>query len=202
MIDFLRGKVVRTEEARIVLDVNGIGYAVDVPTSTATGAPAAGSEMLLHTELLVREDALQLVGFSSPEQRALYRSLTSVSGIGPKVALKALGAMDTAELAGAIVRGDAAQLTRIPGIGKKTAQILVASLADAVARLRMPDAASRIPAGRSAAPTPSDSEDARLALQALGMDESRARLAIGRALEALGPDAQTAQLVAEALRRA
>jgi len=201
MIDFVRGRVAQVHESRLVLEVAGIGLGIDVPASVAAQAPAMGSEMLLHTELVVREDALQLVGFASPEQRQLYRSLTSVSGIGPKVALKALGGMEPEELAGAIVRGDVASLTRLPGIGKKTAQVLVASLTDAMSKLRL------APSGKATAPTgahppiASRAEDARLALQALGMEEGRAREALARALEALGSQAETAQLVTEALRR-
>lgn len=202
MIDFVRGRVAQVHESRLVLEVAGIGFGIDVPASVAAQAPAVGNEMLLHTELVVREDALQLVGFASPEQRQLYRSLTSVSGIGPKVALKALGGMEPEELAGAIVRGDVTSLTRLPGIGKKTAQVLVASLTDAMSKLRI------VPSGKTAisnegahSPIASRAEDARLALQALGMEEGRARDALARALEVLGSQAETAQLVTEALRR-
>lgn len=201
MIDFVRGRVAQVHESRLVLEVAGIGLGIDVPASVAAKAPTTGSEMLLHTELVVREDALQLVGFASPEQRQLYRSLTSVSGIGPKVALKALGGMEPEELAGAIVRGDVASLTRLPGIGKKTAQVLVASLTDAMSKLRIAPVGKATAAIGLPPPIASRAEDARLALQALGMEEGRAREALARALSALGAQAETAQLVTEALRR-
>lgn len=199
MIDFVRGLVASASESRVVLDVHGIGYGIDVPASVAALAQP-GKEMLLHTELLVREDAMQLVGFATLQQRQLFRSLTSVSGIGPKVALKALGSIEPEELAGAIVQGDVTRLTRLPGVGKKTAQVLVATLADSMAKLRpslsAPGQKPAVPLARTTAV-----DDALLALLALGMDETRARGALGRALEALGPEAATANLVTLALRQ-
>lgn len=199
MIDFVRGQVASASESRVVLDVHGVGYGIDVPASVAALAQP-GKELLLHTELLVREDAMQLVGFATLQQRQLFRSLTSVSGIGPKVALKALGSIEPEELAGAIVQGDVARLTRLPGVGKKTAQVLVATLADSMAKLR-PSLSSNgarpaVPLARTTAV-----DDALLALLALGMDESRARNALGRALESLGPEAPTASLVTLSLRQ-
>lgn len=200
MIDYVRGRVAAVTEGRVVLDVHGIGYGIDVPASVAASAPL-GQELQLHTELLVREDAHQLVGFATLEQRQLFKSLTSVSGIGPKVALKALGSIEPEELAGAIVQGDLARLTKLPGVGKKTAQVLVATLADSMAKLR-PTLQPRAAAGPgSAPPAAGPAEDALLALLALGMDEARARKGIARAQESLGSQAATAALVTLALRQ-
>lgn len=200
MIDFVRGQVAFLSESRIVLDVHGMGMGVDVPASVAAKA-VPGQDMLLHTELLVREDAMQLVGFATVQQRQLFRSLTSVSGIGPKVALKALGSIEPEELAGAIVHGDVTRLTRLPGIGKKTAQVLVATLADSMAKLRPSlGNATGTPASAPLARTTAV-DDALLALMALGMDETRARQSLARAVEALGLDATTAHLVTSALRQ-
>lgn len=180
-----------------------MGLAVDVPTSVAAQAGAPGSEVQLHTHLLVREDALQLVGFQSDVQKQMFLSLTSVSGIGPKVALKLLGEIDPGELAGAIVRGDIARLTRLPGLGKKTAEVLVAHLRDAMAKGKVAGLkpSSRTTAILGVAPTPSG-DDALLALQALGADPIRARAALDRALAEV-PDiaGDTSRQVSEALRR-
>lgn len=199
MIDFVRGLVATSSETRVVLDVHGIGYGIDVPASVAALAQP-GKEILLHTELLVREDAMQLVGFATLQQRQLFRSLTSVSGIGPKVALKALGSIEPEELAGAIVQGDVTRLTRLPGVGKKTAQVLVATLADSMAKLR-PSLSGSGPKPSVALARTTAVDDALLALLALGMDETRARAALSRSLESLGPEAATANLVTLALRQ-
>ncbi len=203
MIEFVRGKVHAREPGRLVIDMGALGLAVDVPASVALEAPPPGKEIHLHTQLLVREDALQLVGFSSDTQKRMFQALTSVSGIGPKVALKALGEIDPGELAGAIVRGDIARLTRLPGIGKKTAEVLVAHLRDAMGKSAKgsPLPVIPAPAGASGA-APSSSSDAVLALQALGLDANRAATAVAKAAEALGESAHdTSRLVAEALKR-
>jgi len=200
VIDFIRGRVSQKHETRLVLDVGGIGFGIDVPQSVVQESPALGQEMTLQTELVVREDALQLVGFASHEQRQLYRSLTSVPGIGPKVAIKVLGSIAPEELAGAIVQGDVARLTRLPGIGKKTAQVLVASLTDAMGKLQisLPAPKPGLPGSLALA---SPSHDALLALLALGMDEARARQGLVQAVATVGEDAPTATLVTMALRR-
>ncbi|MEN9353977.1 MAG: hypothetical protein RL318_1302 [Fibrobacterota bacterium] len=202
MIDFVKGTVAHKSETRITLDVHGLGMGIDVPASVAESA-IVGREQLLHTELLVREDALQLVGFATTQQRQLFRNLTSVSGIGPKVALKALGSIEPEELAGAIVRGDLTRLTRLPGVGKKTAQVLVATLADTMAKLRPSLAAAGTPQHPATTPLPRSSavDDALLALMALGMDENRARQSLARASETLGATAETPALVTLALRQ-
>ena len=201
MIEFVRGKVVSRDAGRVVVDIGPLGLAVDVPASVALEAPAPGQEIRLHTQFLVREDAMQLVGFSSDTQKRMFQALTSVSGIGPKVALRVLGEIDPGELAGAIVRGDVARLTRLPGVGKKTAEVLVAHLRDAMGKghggkTSLPVLRPSAPAGPASA-----SDDALLALQALGVDAVRSRAAVAAALEALGAEADTSRLVAEALRR-
>lgn len=201
MIEFVRGKVVSRDVGRLVVDIGPLGLGIDVPASVALEAPAPGQEIRLHTQFLVREDAMQLVGFASDTQKRMFQALTSVSGIGPKVALKVLGEIDPGELAGAIVRGDVARLTRLPGVGKKTAEVLVAHLRDAMGKGHAGKGSA--PAVRLASPagpsTPSD--DALLALQALGVDAVRARAAVAAAQEGMGDAADTSRLVAEALRR-
>ena len=200
MIEFVRGKVHARDNGRLVVDIGMLGLAVDVPVSVSLEAPAPGQEIHLHTHLLVREDALQLVGFSSDTQKRMFQALTSVSGIGPKVALKVLGEIDPGELAAAIVRGDVARLTKLPGVGRKTAEVLVAHLRDAMGKSAgtHKGAPARL-AVVSTGPT-SPSNDAILALQALGVDPLRARAAVLAAAEAM-EGADTSLLVGEALRR-
>lgn len=179
-----------------------MGLGIDVPSSVSLSAGATGSECTLHTLLLVREDALQLVGFSTDTQKKMFQALTSVSGIGPKVALRVLGEIEPHDLAGTIVRGDLARLTKIPGIGKKTAEVLVAHLRDAMAKSTTGKAAPRslsLPAGP--APSGGNAQDAILALQALGLDAGRAEVSVRSALAELGDDADTSRLVAKALQR-
>lgn len=205
MIEFVRGKVHAREPGRLVIDIGPMGLSVDVPASVALQAPPPGENIVLQTHFLVREDAMQLVGFSSDLQKRMFLSLTSVSGIGPKVALKALGEIEPGELAGAIVRGDVARLTKLPGIGKKTAEVLVAHLRDAMGKSAksgsLPILASNSIPG-AAAPPHSTNSDAVLALQALGLDAARAQLAVAKAEEALeGTPFDTSKLVSEALRR-
>lgn len=204
MIEFVRGKVHAREPGRLVIDIGPLGLSVDVPASVALQAPPPGESIVLQTQFLVREDAMQLVGFASDLQKRMFNSLTSVSGIGPKVALKVLGEIDPGELAGAIVRGDVARLTKLPGIGKKTAEVLVAHLRDAMGKSskagHMPVLSA--PASGSVATVPSAHADAVLALQALGLDAARASASVAKALEAFGETPfDTSKLVAEALRR-
>jgi len=202
MIEFVRGRIVARESTRLVLDVGPMGLGIDVPSSVSLTAGATGSECTLHTILLVREDAMQLVGFATDTQKKMFQALTSVSGIGPKVALRVLGEIEPYDLAGTIVRGDLARLTKIPGIGKKTAEVLVAHLRDAMAKSTTGKAAPRamsLPVG--AIPSGGNAQDAILALQALGLDAARAEAAVRAASVELGPDADTSILVAKALQR-
>lgn len=204
MIEFVRGKVHSREPGRLVIDIGALGLSVDVPASVALQAPPPGESIVLQTQLLVREDAMQLVGFSSDLQKRMFQSLTSVSGIGPKVALKVLGEIDPGELAGVIVRGDVARLTKLPGIGKKTAEVLVAHLRDAMGKSAKGSSVPVLSQATGGA-TPairSASSDAILALQALGLDANRATSAVAKAEEAVAdPAADTSRLVAEALKR-
>lgn len=202
MIEFVRGRIVSREPTRLVLDIGPMGIGIDVPSSVSLTAGATGSECTLHTLLLVREDALQLVGFATDTQKRMFQALTSVSGVGPKVALRVLGEIEPHDLAGAIVHGDLARLTKIPGIGKKTAEVLVAHLRDAMAKSTGGKATPRAATLASAAPSGGNAMDAILALQALGLDAARAEASVRAATSELGADADTARLVAAALRKA
>ena len=130
MISFLRGTVIEKTLTQVVLDVNGVGFACGISSTTAAALPAPGSgeEVLVHTYLQVREDALALFGFLSAEEKALFERLISVSGVGPKVALAALSSFSPRALADAIAAQDVALVSRIPGVGKKTASRIILEL--------------------------------------------------------------------------
>ncbi len=128
MISFLRGSLVFVEENRITLDVHGIGYEVLVPSGLIQRLPPAGQEVEVHTHLYVRDECLQLYGFLSPEDRALFRLLLSTPGIGPRVALTILDTLPAEELFSIISQGNLEGLLRVPGVGKKSAQRLIFEL--------------------------------------------------------------------------
>ena len=130
MIAFLRGRVLDKFPNRIILDVSGVGYEVHVPLSTYYEIGEAGSDVSLRVHTHVREDTLQLFGFLTPLEQLLFQRLIAISGIGPKLAVAVLSGIDSRELVVAVQRADVARLTRIPGVGKKTAERMVLELKD------------------------------------------------------------------------
>jgi Holliday junction DNA helicase RuvA len=130
MIAFLDGEVVSKSGTRVVIDVGGVGYEAQVPTSVLAALPTVGRRARIHTRMVVRDDAMTLFGFSTVDERALFDLLTGVSGVGPKVALSFLSAMTPDAIRRAVVQGDAAALTVVPGVGKKVAQRVVLDLRD------------------------------------------------------------------------
>lgn len=130
MIAHLRGTVLEKHPNLVVVEASGVGYEVHIPVSTFTRLPDIGAEAKLRIHMHVREDAMLLYGFFTPEEKLLFEKLITVSGIGPKVALTALSGIAPADLVTAIRSGDIAQLTRIPGVGKKTAERMVVELRD------------------------------------------------------------------------
>ena len=132
MYAHIEGIVSEKEHDSIVLDANGVGYLLNVSGATLSMAPAVGERMKLYCVLNVRDDAMELCGFYSREEKKMYERLRSVSGVGSKTALQILSALSVRDLSIALVSGDAAALTRVPGIGKKTAQRLVLELKDKV----------------------------------------------------------------------
>ena len=167
------GVVAEKAADSIVLDVNGVGYLLQVSAQTLSLAPAAGGRMKLYAILSVREDAMELFGFHSREEKRMFERLRSVNGVGPRMALSILSSMPLNDLSIALVAGDAAALTRVPGIGKKTAQRLVLELRDKVddAELTGQSAAAAAPAG-------SAESEAIAALMALGYASSEAARAV------------------------
>ena len=130
MIGRLRGTLLEKQPPQILLDVNGVGYDVSAPMTTFYELPATGSEIILHTHLAVSEHSHVLYGFLRESDRALFRTLIKVSGVGPKLALAILSGMSADEFVGCVKNGDGAALTRLPGVGKKTAERLVVEMKD------------------------------------------------------------------------
>jgi Holliday junction DNA helicase RuvA len=130
MIGSLRGRLVAKQAPHIVLECNGVGYDVETPMSTFLDLPAVGAELFLHTHMLVREDAQLLFGFASADERALFRTLLKISGVGAKMGLAILSAMGEADFRRCVEYEDTATLVRIPGVGKKTAERLIIEMRD------------------------------------------------------------------------
>jgi Holliday junction DNA helicase RuvA len=130
VIGRIAGKLVAKHPPQVLVDVNGLGYELDVPMSTLYQLPGVGTDVTLLTHLLVREDAHQLYGFSTEGERTLFRQLLKISGIGARTALAVLSGMSVADLREAVSHQDSGRLTKIPGIGKKTAERLLLELKD------------------------------------------------------------------------
>ena len=196
MIAFLRGKVLDKQPNRIIVDVSGVGYDVQVPLSTFYEVGEEGAEVTLRVYTHVREDALQLYGFLTDLERQVFERLIGISGIGPKLAIAVLSGMDSREVIAAIQRADVARLTGIPGIGKKTAERIVLELKDRLMKLASPVEAG---ASTGAAATDRLREDLLSALQNLGYHRPQAEKAIDAALKS-DADANFEQALRSALR--
>lgn len=128
MIDFMRGTLVSKGVDHAVIELNGMGFHVGMSAVSLAKLPAPGAVVLVHTIMIVREDDISLFGFSSPSERLMFAKLGSVSGIGAKVALSALSTFEADRLAELIAAGDVSSISRIPGVGKKTAQRIILEL--------------------------------------------------------------------------
>jgi holliday junction DNA helicase RuvA len=193
MIGRLRGTLVAKQPPWIVLDVAGVGYELEVPMSTLYDLPETGREVALLTHYAIKEDTAALYGFLREEERALFRNLQKVSGIGARIALAVLSGVSTAEFARLVHDGDIAALTRIPGIGKKTAERIVVELRDRVDAMAL----QTQPRGQGKPLSPQ--EEAVAALQQLGYKPAEAaRLAQDAAVE--GDSAEA--IIRKALRSA
>lgn len=171
MIGRLSGVIAEKAPPQVVIDVGGVGYEVDVPMSTFFNLGGLGERAVLLTHLTVREDAHQLFGFLTHEERATFRQLIKISGVGPKMALGLLSGLSVAELAQAVSRQEAGRLTKVPGIGKKTAERLLLELKDKLAPV--------VGGGAAAALVVHDDQsDILNALLALGYNEREAAAAL------------------------
>jgi Holliday junction DNA helicase RuvA len=186
MIGRLSGLLAEKNPPQLLVDVGGVGYEVDVPMSTFYNLPALGERVTLLTHFVVREDAQQLFGFLSAEERATFRELVKISGVGPRTALSVLSGLSVAELSQAVMRQDGARLTKVPGIGKKTAERLLLELKGKLGPDLAPGAA-----------VASDAQaDIVQALVALGYNEREAASAI----KGLAPDVGVADGIKQALK--
>ena len=168
MIGRIAGKLIAKHPPQVLVDVHGLGYELDVPMSTLYQLPGLGSEITLLTHLVVREDAHQLYGFMSEAERTLFRQLLRISGIGARTALAVLSGMSVADVREAVLRQDSGRLTKVPGIGKKTAERLLLELKD---KLDIAVVAVR-------AETDGAGTDVLHALLALGYSEREAQFAV------------------------
>jgi Holliday junction DNA helicase RuvA len=168
VIGRLRGLLAWKQPPYLLIDAHGVGYELEASLTTFQTLPEIGAEVTLLTHLAVREDAHTLYGFASPAERSLFRNLIRVTGIGPRLALLILSGM-TVELFGRCVReNDTASLTRLPGIGKKTAERLIIELRDRIGELGLDPTVVVLPGGRPIAPAINPVDDAISALVALG----------------------------------
>jgi holliday junction DNA helicase RuvA len=191
MIGRLSGLLAQKSPPLVLLDVGGVGYEVDVPMSTFYNLPALGEKVVLLTHFVVREDAQVLFGFLTEGERATFRQLVKISGVGPRTALSILSGLSVDELAQAVARQDGARLVKVPGIGKKTAERLLLELKGKLG----PDLA--LPA---AAPVSDAQADITQALQALGYSEREAAAAL-KALPAEVGVSEGIKLALKALNR-
>ena len=179
MIAHLRGRLLDKQPNRIILDVNGVGYDLFVPLSTFYNLGEPGADIALRVHTHVREDALALYGFATRLEQDLFERLISISGIGPKLALAVLSGLEPAELMRAIERGDVAQLTGIPGVGKKTSERIVLEMKDRLPRVAAPPPL----AGGPDAERASIRDDVLSALLNLGYHRPLAEQAVAAALK-------------------
>ena len=198
MISRLSGRLLECDVTGIVLDVGGVGFAVAVPMSTFDRLPRVGEVAVLHTVLVVREDSLTLYGFASLPERALFLLLLSVNGVGPRTALNVLSSLPVSTFCTAVTEGDIKALTRINGIGKRSAERLIVELRDRVAEVS-PETAVERPGG-SLAGIPREAADAVAALETLGFKGDTARKAVQKLCEAAAPERPSAEnLIRKAL---
>lgn len=195
MIAYLRGRITDKQPNRVVIDVNGVGYDVFVPLSTFYGLGDQGTETALRIHTHVREDALSLYGFSTSLELVLFERLIGISGIGPKVALAVLSGIEPHELLRAIEQGDVDRLTRIPGVGKKTAERMVVELKDRLPRLRP----ETVVAGGGSSAASLVRDDVLSALVNLGYHRPLSEKAVDAAVKAT-PDGTFERTLKHALR--
>ncbi len=195
MIGRITGILLEKNPPLITIDVHGLGYEVDVPMSTFYNLPATGEKVSLHTHLAVREDAHQLFGFGTEAERAAFRQLLKISGIGARTALAVLSGLSVGDLAQAVTLQDPARLTKIPGIGKKTAERLLLELRD-----RLPKVAAlgtKVGAGGTAVEAaPDNLSDILNALLALGYNDREAHAA----MKGLSPETAVGEGIRQALK--
>lgn len=199
MITFLHGKLVEALPTQAIVDVNGVGYEVLIPLSSFEKLPQPGQEVRLLTHLAVREDAHVLYGFGSAAERDLFRLLiTSVSGVGPRIALNMLSGMTVAAFRGAVAQGDVKALSSVSGVGRKTAERIVVELKDKVGAAGALESSSE---RRGLSDADQKLNDASLALMALGFKQTDAQESVRKAVAMLGDTVTVEDLVRACLKK-
>jgi len=197
MIGFLKGRLAVKQPPMLMVDVNGVGYEMEAPMSTFYGLPATGEPVALFTHLVVREDAHILYAFGTDGERRLFRGLLKISGVGPKIALGILSGASVEDFLRIVEAEDIAMLTRIPGIGRKTAERVIIEMRDSVKKLSMPAAGAAGAAGAATLATPQS--EAFSALIALGYKPPE----VVRLLKSVDePDLATTEIIRRALKSA
>lgn len=204
MIGRLKGELIEKQPPLLLLDVLGVGYEVEASMNTFFRLPEVGQTIVLHTHFVVREDAQLLYGFVDKKERSLFRSLIKANGVGPKMAISILSGMTTEEFIGCLQREDATALTRIPGVGKKTAERLIVELKDKLKLLQkdesadfqltgtdLPNAGHHLSGFR---------EEAESALVALGYKPVHATKSVAQAEQQLGANVSIEELIRLALK--
>ena len=196
MIGFLKGRLALKQPPTLMVDVNGVGYELEAPMSTFYGLPAAGEPVALYTHLVVRDDAHILFGFGTDSERRLFRGLLKVSGVGPKIALGILSGASVEDFLRIVEAEDVAMLTRIPGVGRKTAERVIIEMRDSVHKLATPAAKEGSALGVAAA---SPQSEAFAALVALGYKPTEVTRLLKAADE---PGLSTTEIIRRALKSA
>ena len=193
MIGSLRGRLAGKQAPHIVLECNGVGYEIETPMSTFLDVPAPGTEIFLHTHLMVREDAQILYGFASEDERALFRTLLKVNRVGAKMALGVLSAMSASDFRRCVEYEDTAMLSKVPGIGKKTAERLIMEMRDKVDKVGAPSLR-----GETVTVEASSRSEAFDALVALGYKANEVNKLLGK----LDTDGKSAEdIIRQALKQ-
>lgn len=200
MIGQLRGKVIEKQPPRLVIDVGGVGYELEAPMSTffALSQQPSDGDVVLLTQMVVRDDAILLYGFFEQAERQLFRELIRISGVGAKLALTVLSGMSVAEFVATIEADDAARLTGLPGVGKKTAARLLVEMRGRLSGSDIAPSLTATPQSSDAAPASGATAEARHALTALGYKPAEADRML-RGLDNHTQDSET--LIREALKR-
>jgi len=202
MIGRISGILLEKQAPELLFDVQGVGYEIHVSMNTFFGLPGVGENVVLHTHFVVREDVQQLFGFGSIEERALFRSLIRVSGVGPKMALAILSGMSVADFVRCVRGGDVASLTKLPGVGTKTAERLLVEMKDRLGKWDSQVGASSSP-DFSVAAGALPRDEAESALVALGYKPQEAARMVSRVQKDLGDDnASSETLIRAALKNA
>ena len=192
MIEFLEGKLVDKSPTHLVLNVNGVGYGLDVSVSTSLEYQKLNDTVSIFTYLHVKEDSLTLFGFHTTQERSVFLALIGISGIGPKMSQRILSEASPSQLATIVSSDDIVALNKFKGVGKKTASLLMLHLKSSFEKLELLNDVSAIK---------STNTEAVMALIALGVKEASAKKAVDSAVKSLGPDASIQKLITEGLKK-